>query len=112
MTAERLPTFTPSPDYHSYRVTLLEDRWDAELGKFRVTVHAIGPLSARELAVEQSKGKYPSACAVAVEQLCDGCDPHEAHAGQPCGHTSQSASAVYPCPCGRELETQYEWGFL
>jgi hypothetical protein len=68
--------FTPTPEYRAYRVTLDADRYDGDSGRLSVTVHAIGPLSARQLAEDQvcarldpatGKPEYPCAVGLRAE---------------------------------------------
>lgn len=102
-----LRSFTPTPDYHRFRVRLMEDAWDKDLGKFNIEVTALGAENARQVAVETVKAEYPAACAVAVSRICEDChhplapigaDP--GHNASGCRHRSESADAVYPCGCG------------
>jgi hypothetical protein len=62
-----VPRFTPTPEYRAYRVTLDADRYDGDSGRLSVTVHAIGPLSARQLAADQVRGEYPCAVGLRAE---------------------------------------------
>jgi hypothetical protein len=62
-----VPRFTSTPEYRAYRVTLDADRYDGDSGRLSVTVHAIGPLSARQLAEDQVRGEYPCAVGLRAE---------------------------------------------
>ena len=69
MTALR--RFTPPDETRTFQVTVLANRFDEDEGKFTVTVHAIGALSAREIAVDQVRDEYPSAMAVGCEEVVE-----------------------------------------
>lgn len=110
MTADRLPAFTPTEDYRTYRVTVMEDQWDSDRGKFSVTVHAIGPKGAREQAVEQVRDEFPDACAVHVEEIADDPAFHDE-----CGfawtvHDNTDPHTKGPFGCPTELTARLRWG--
>ena len=93
--------FEPTTDYHRYKVECLEDIYDED-SRHRLTVSAIGPTSARAIALDQLRNDpdypAPAPCVLRVEQICDGCD-HPSHEGA-CPHRSYSPEQVFPCGCG------------
>ena len=106
-----LPKFVPSPLVdRRYEVTLMEDKWDSDRGKFKTTVTAIGPVGARKAAEDKHRDEYPDCVAVWVEEVkldpdfCPKClfawSVHE--------DATVETRQMFGCPT--ELETRQRWG--
>lgn len=111
-------SFTPTDEYHTFRVYCMVDRWEDAAGRFSRDVLAIGGTSAEQIVKDLVKADYPDATVLSTSQLCDECGhPVKAIGASPghkdgtCQHRSYSADAEYPCPCGLdETEKRYLWG--
>lgn len=75
---DTLRRFTPTPEYARYVVTLMRTIYDEDQGRVEVHVTAIGPASAKQLAIETVRDLYPDAFALRAELECPGCK-HDAH---------------------------------
>lgn len=114
MSVERLPSFVPPVETKAYRVTVLANRWDPDEGKFAVRLHAIGQVSARELAVEKVRDEYPDAMALRVEEVPEETPGmHDGEGG--CGfawaaHDNTDRFATGPFGCPTEAIARARWG--
>ena len=100
-----LPKFVPSPLVdRRYEVTLMEDKWDSDRGKFKTTVTAIGPVGARKAAEDKHRDEYPDCVAVWVEEVKLDPDFHDECGYRWDHHNNRVKSWKGPFGCPNELD--------